>query len=526
MGACDGTNKAKVNSKQFFHVAKTINQNNTTFQNNNNLKLEFTIENCIPENRYQVIAQFLNENLEPFLTEIVKSHGNLIIFNSCYLCQYLFERAQMMKITVNKNGKSLGSFTTYLGMIVGSPNSILRTNIQMGNPENIIITAQGITNVNTSLMVNFIVKPNKNVNFKDINNKISYIITGNGRKVYSSESLSKQGQFKSSTIPVALIEPQFEISFFNCKQEKILTKSETINSFIEQNNRVYLTLNINKNDYYIYNRSQILQQYSFVDYLKNGVQLGLSIGIDFTSSNGQINEPNSLHSLVSGTYNDYEQAISSCGLILAFYDYDQLFPAYGFGAIINNNPKPNMCFNINFNDDPNIYTIDNVIKEYRNCLKKIIFAGPTEFCPMIRKEIETIRNENNPLIYHILMILTDGIIVDQQATMDAIIEASFLPFSLIIIGIGNDHFQEMIELDGDEAPLISSNGTKIMRDVVQFVRFNTYRNNPDELAAKVLEELPNQIVQYYTMINIFPNNLQNAQLRTKTMMNNNNIQNF
>ena len=146
--------------------------------------------------------------------------------------------------------------------------------------------------------------------------------------------------------------------------------------------------------------------------------------------------------------------------------------------------------------------------------------------PRTRKEIDTIRRENNPLIYHILMILTDGIIVDQQATMDAIIEASFLPFSLIIIGIGNDHFQEMIELDGDEAPLISSNGTKIMRDVVQFVRFNTYRNNPDELAAKVLEELPNQIVQYYTMINIFPNNLQNAQLRTKNMMNNNNIQNF
>ena len=65
MGACDGTNKAKVNSKQFFHVAKTINQNNITIQNNNNLKLEFTIENCIPENRYQVIVQFLNENLEP-----------------------------------------------------------------------------------------------------------------------------------------------------------------------------------------------------------------------------------------------------------------------------------------------------------------------------------------------------------------------------------------------------------------------------------------------------------------------------
>ena len=526
MGACDGTNKKRVNSKQFFGVAKTIRQDNIVIQNNNNCKLEFTIENCLPENKYQVIAEFLGENLEPFSTEVVKSHGNLITFNTCYLCEYIFQRNQMMRITVLKNGNNIGSITPYLGMIVGRPNSFFKTNICFGMPENIIISAQGISNSNISLMVNFIIKTNRNVNFKDINNKISYTITSNGRKVYSSESLSRQGQFKSPTIPAALIEPQFEISFLNCKQQKILTKNETLSSFTQQNNIIYLTLNINNNDYYIYNKSQILQQYSFVDYLKNGVQLGLTIGIDFTSSNGNINDPNSLHSLVSGGFNDYEQAINSCGLILAFYDYDQLFPVYGFGAIINNNPKPNMCFNINFKSDPNIYTIDNVIKEYRNCVKKIIFAGPTEFSPMIRKEIETIRKENNPLIYHILMILTDGIIVDQQATMDAIIEASFLPFSLIIIGVGNDHFQEMIELDGDEAPLISSNGIKIMRDVVQFVRFNTFRNYPDELAAKILEELPGQIVQYYTMIGIYPNNLNNAYLRTTTMMNNNNIGNY
>jgi len=140
-----------------------------------------------------------------------------------------------------------------------------------------------------------------------------------------------------------------------------------------------------------------------------------------------------------------------------------------------------MCFNINFKQSPEIYTIDNVINEYRNCLKKIKFAGPTEFCPMIRRTIEVIRKENNPMKYHVLMILTDGVIVDQQQTIDAVIEASFLPFSLIIIGIGNDHFQEMIELDGDDAQLISSNGIRRMRDVVQFVPFNRFRHDPNQL---------------------------------------------
>ena len=185
-----------------------------------------------------------------------------------------------------------------------------------------------------------------------------------------------------------------------------------------------------------------------------------------------------------------------------------------------------MCFNINFQPKPEIYTIDNVIEEYRNCLRKVILAGPTEFSPMIRNEINTIRQENNPLIYHVLMILTDGVIVDQQATIDAVIEASFLPFSLIIIGIGNDHFQEMIELDGDDAPLISSSGVRRMRDCVQFVPFNKYRYNQDELASQVLAEIPNQIVEYYSLLNIYPNSLKAATLRTNTMMNNYNINNY
>ena len=100
---------------------------------------------------------------------------------------------------------------------------------------------------------------------------------------------------------------------------------------------------------------------------------------------------------------------------------------------------------------------------------------------MIRRTIEVIRKENNPMKYHVLMILTDGVIVDQQQTIDAVIEASFLPFSLIIIGIGNDHFQEMIELDGDDAQLISSNGIRRMRDVVQFVPFNRFRHDLNQL---------------------------------------------
>ena len=524
MGACDNSHKKTefIRSESFFGITqKNENQANSEQSSNDKVKLEFTIENCDVGQVYQVMAEFLNTNLQPFKTEKVKSDKNLIIFNSCYICDFLFQQPQLMRISIFKNGNIIGSTTPFLGMIVGSQNSTYKMGISPDKRETISISAFGITNSNSFVLLNFLVRTNTPVDFKKINNKISYIIISNGRKVYKSESISKDGQFKSAYIPASLLEPTFDICFQNCRQQTIVSRNETIKSFTEPSNRIYLSLNINNNQYNLFNQSQLLDQYSFLDYIKNGVQIELSIGIDFTSSNGNINDPKSLHYISPGKLNDYEQAIQSCGLILAYYDYDQLIPVYGFGAAIDTTLKPNMCFNINFKQDPNIHTIDNVLLEYRNCLRKIIFAGPTEFCPMIRKAIDTIKKENNPLNYHVLMILTDGVIVDQQQTIDAIIEASFLPFSLVIIGIGNDHFREMIELDGDDVPLVSSTGVKRMRDAVQFVPFNKYKNNPKELNNQVLEEIPKQIVDYYTMNKIYPSKLSMAIIRTQSMGKNN-----
>ena len=171
-------------------------------------------------------------------------------------------------------------------------------------------------------MINFIIRTNGQVNFKEIDNKISFNIISNGRKVYSSESISSYGQFKTAYIPSSLLEPQFDIAFLNCRQELIVSKNETIQTFTEPSNRIYLTLNVNNNQYNIFNQSQLLNQYSFIDYIKNGVQIKLSIGIDFTASNGPPNDPNSLRYISPGNFNDYEKAIQSCWLIMAFYDYD------------------------------------------------------------------------------------------------------------------------------------------------------------------------------------------------------------
>ena len=106
--------------------------------------------------------------------------------------------------------------------------------------------------------------------------------------------------------------------------------------------------------------------------------------------------------------------------------------------------------------------------------------------------------------YHILMILTDGQIDDMEETKDALVEASFLPISVIIIGIGTGDFGNMDVLDADENPLFDKNRRKADRDLVQFVPFNNFKDNPQKLAEEVLEEIPRQVVEYYQHHKIEP----------------------
>ena len=57
--------------------------------------------------------------------------------------------------------------------------------------------------------------------------------------------------------------------------------------------------------------------------------------------------------------------------------------------------------------------------------------------------------------YTILLILTDGKIDDMQETIDEIVDASDLPLSIVIIGVGKFDFVSMNQLNANDAPLYS-----------------------------------------------------------------------
>ena len=122
----------------------------------------------------------------------------------------------------------------------------------------------------------------------------------------------------------------------------------------------------------------------------------------------------------------------------------------------------------------------------------------------LNNEVQSNLRNGMTMGYNILLILTDGQIDDLQDTIDELVEASFLPISVIIVGIGNGDFGSMDVLDADENPLYDRRGRKADRDLVQFVPFNRYKNDPPKLAEQVLEEVPRQVVEYYQHKGIKP----------------------
>jgi len=251
-----------------------------------------------------------------------------------------------------------------------------------------------------------------------------------------------------------------------------------------------------------------IKRASFMEYLLNGANIMLNIGIDFTGSNGNPQDSFSLHSLRPNK-NQYLPAIIAVGKILEMYDTDKMIPAFGFGCKLPGLLETYMCFSLNGNMfAPEVYTIAGVEKLYTTNMPKLTFSGPTNFAPIINYVGDMAQfYASHGLInnYLVLLLLTDGNIDDINETIDAIIRCSLLPVSIVIVGVGDSDFSAMDVLDADKGKLMSrTNKTLAARDIVQFVPFSKYAHDPQELARVTLAEIPGQFAEYAAMAKIDP----------------------
>ena len=456
------------------------------------------------------------------LTEVKQvDSNNEIKFEKFFTLPYFFEKQQLLDFKIF-NGSQFETIQTSLGSIMGRRKQTLIKKLQDGSD----FEVKGVE----------IKKSNKIItwditllgNFTGMN--ISYSITNLGTesnpeatKLYDSEIKNAKAAknrtltFLRCNVPMMFLSTKgksgniVQVEFKDVKHSATLGNyNGSIQNLI---NSKTTNINLSHNITATINCNVILNP-SFISYLRSGMNINLTIGIDFTGSNGTYTDYRSLHYLNNGM-NDYEKAIRSCGDILAYYDDDQLFPCFGFGFAFKNSNQSSLggkynCFNYPINnnvDDPNIHLIDNVLVEYRKFITQIRLSGPTNFAPMIRNlnnEVKDNLRNGKTMEYNILLILTDGQISDLLDTIDEMVEASFLPISVIIVGIGQGDFSSMDILDADENPLFDRRGRKADRDLVQFVPFSRYKNEPAKLAEQVLEEVPRQVVEYYQHKGIKP----------------------
>merc|ERR1719193_1508139 len=251
---------------------------------------------------------------------------------------------------------------------------------------------------------------------------------------------------------------------------------------------------------------QVEEVPTFLDFIQGGMELSFTVAVDFTASNGNPQTSNSLHYIdPTGRPNQYLTAINSVGEIIQDYDTDKLFPALGFGARLPPFGNISHEFFLNLStSSPYCQGIEGVVAAYHQALNSVQLFGPTNFSPVINHMAKIAAlHKDKPSNYQVLLIITDGIITDMDATkhaiiaashlpmsiiivgvgsvdfapMDAtkhaIIAASYLPMSIIIVGVGSVDFAPMDELDSDDH-LLQLGSSVAKRDIVQFVELNQF----------------------------------------------------
>lgn len=174
-------------------------------------------------------------------------------------------------------------------------------------------------------------------------------------------------------------------------------------------------------------------------------QCGLIVGIDFTASNEwqgrKTFSGNSLHKIIAGKiYNPYQKVIHIMGNTLEPFDDDKLIPAYGFG---DSETLDKDVFPFHVDGSPCKGFVD-VLECYNSIATRTQLSGPTNFAPLIDKAVEIVKQTRH---YHILLIIADGQVTEEDQTIDAIVAASEFPLSIVVIGVGDGPWEVMYDFD-------------------------------------------------------------------------------
>uniref|UniRef100_A0A5K3EHE5 C2 domain-containing protein n=1 Tax=Mesocestoides corti TaxID=53468 RepID=A0A5K3EHE5_MESCO len=214
---------------------------------------------------------------------------------------------------------------------------------------------------------------------------------------------------------------------------------------------------------------------------------------------------------------EYAIAIQAVVEILQEYDSDEVFPAFGFGTRVGSDGRKSHLFPLTGDpQNPNCKGVGGVLSAYSRIASETCGSAPPNFAPLIRHVNEMAKHFRDSSKYFVLLILTTGFVEDWVDTQRAVIEASFLPVSIIFIGVGGGNFEDLHVLDQDFA-LLKVGQEEACRDNVQFVEMRRFlrlaadgseeiRWNKLGLTKEVLAELPEQMMNFFVKQRLLPTN--------------------
>lgn len=219
--------------------------------------------------------------------------------------------------------------------------------------------------------------------------------------------------------------------------------------------------------------------------------------------------------------------------ILEQYDSDKKVEFLGYGAEVDGAFPPYFTI-CPYN--PECYGADGMLSAYRDNMHRFkpgdmsqALGGDKEWrahnhryfcddfyqivnyvCDVTEKEMREEAPPGSgmfPPRYFILVVILDGDSFDTEGTRRALIRASALPVSVVLVGIGDSYFPNLVAYDADKQPMQTSERVSAMRDCVQFVRFNDYlaeegKVNKRKLSDDILKEIPVQVEGFLGMYGI------------------------
>lgn len=258
-----------------------------------------------------------------------------------------------------------------------------------------------------------------------------------------------------------------------------------------------IIIKLNKDKYTNENKT------SMFDFIKNGIKFSCFISIDF--SNGQ-NE-----NLLSEEKDNIDKIIKNITDVISIYTSKRCFNVYGIGGKIKYENSFKDVFNVSMNEsDASISNYSKIINKYDNCINKVISDNKIYLSPLLNKinsDINKLKEYNN---YNLLFILIRENVheSDIKNTIDSIIESSYLPLSIFIIGVGKSNFNKM-NLIMNSIPKKSNTGIEKMRNNVVFLSLNSDCYNDIEKMIEIcLKELINQMLFFYDLIKFTPEQIQ------------------